>query len=128
MPHARLMNIGREEDPALFHEVEKAAKAADACDRGTPSCAQINEPSILTSINLMGPALPILIARDPQAKQSIAKLMEPLLLTGANLDYNISNPGVFAAVFWLAALLHAKSYTPMRVMGATVEGMVKQTK
>jgi hypothetical protein len=119
------MNVGRE-DPEVFHAVETAAKAADACNSGTPSSAQINEPAILTRINLLGPELPILIQRDPQAKQSIAKLMEPLLLTAANLDYNIANPGVFTAVFWLAALLHSKAYTPMRVMGATVESMVKQ--
>jgi hypothetical protein len=116
------LNVGREE-PEIYNALKQAALAADA--GGEPVPWEINEPAIVQRINLMGSELGILVQRDLRKQREIAALMPPLLNKAVRLGYNVANEAVFRKIFWLAAALYGKDYTPMRVMGVTAEGMVK---
>jgi|SRR5580658_4132838 hypothetical protein len=126
MPHALLMDVPRSEKE-LYNALQEAKTTADFWGHAPHAPHPVNEPAVLTRITAMKDSS-IQVQRDRSQQLTICGKLIPLLLEAFNLDYNIDQPEVFEKLFWVACEIHSSNYIPMRVLGTTVEGMIKPNK
>jgi hypothetical protein len=123
MPHAPLLSVMRDQ-PELYHAVLAAQSAADHCGTKTPDSFKITDAWVRFEVNKI-PDKGLVAERPDQLANICTESLIPLIIDAVGLEYDIRDTNVFRALFELAKVLHFSSYVPMRVMGSTIEGIIK---
>jgi hypothetical protein len=107
----------------LNHMLVRAKEVADQHGSAPLEC-DFGPTSVEARIRALGNQT-VMWERDRSHRDAVRDLMIPLLMEAVLEDYNVANQEVFRALFSVAMEMHSLEYTPMRVLGATAEAMVK---
>jgi hypothetical protein len=68
----------------------------------------------------------ILMQRDGQNRARVGEILSNLMLEAMGLEYNVQDTALQQTLLALALEMYSADYTPMRVLGATAEAMVRK--